>query len=67
MAGNTFQPLKRAGKPRDIGEAAAYLADDETAGFVTGTNLIVDGGIVAGMAGAAMDEASSKQQEMLAK
>ncbi|MBQ96042.1 MAG: 2,5-dichloro-2,5-cyclohexadiene-1,4-diol dehydrogenase, partial [Actinobacteria bacterium] len=37
----------RGGKPRDIAEAAAYLAS-EAAGFVTGTSLIVDGGITIG-------------------
>lgn len=38
-----FQPLRRAGKPADIAEAALYLASDAAA-FVTGTNLMVDGG-----------------------
>ena len=41
------QPVARGGKPRDIAEAAAYLAS-EAAGFVTGTSLIVDGGITIG-------------------
>ena len=35
-------PAGRIGTPRDIAEAAAYLID---AGFVTGQNLIVDGGM----------------------
>lgn len=35
-------PVGRVGKPEDIAEAVSYLA---TAGFVTGTNLVVDGGM----------------------
>ena len=38
-----FSPLGRAGRPRDIGEAVAWLASD-AAGFVTGVDLAVDGG-----------------------
>ncbi|WP_284126354.1 SDR family NAD(P)-dependent oxidoreductase [Parerythrobacter aestuarii] len=41
------QPVQRGGQPRDIAEACAYLAS-EAAGFVTGTSLIVDGGITIG-------------------
>lgn len=41
------QPVKRGGEPRDIAEAAAYLAS-EAAGFVTGTSLLVDGGLTVG-------------------
>ena len=41
------QPVKRGGQPLDIAEAVAYLASD-AAGFVTGTSLIVDGGITIG-------------------
>jgi glucose 1-dehydrogenase len=36
-------PWKRLGRPEEIGAAAAYLASDE-ADFVTGTNLVIDGG-----------------------
>lgn len=42
-----FQPLRRAGRPEDIAEAALYLASDAAA-FVTGMNLIVDGGVTLG-------------------
>ncbi|MSR05458.1 MAG: SDR family oxidoreductase [Gemmatimonadetes bacterium] len=37
-------PLKRFGKPEEIANAVLFLASDVTAGFVTGANLVVDGG-----------------------
>ena len=37
-------PLGRLGRAEDIAEAALYLASDAS-GFVTGFDLIVDGGI----------------------
>jgi NAD(P)-dependent dehydrogenase (short-subunit alcohol dehydrogenase family) len=40
-------PIRRAGQPRDIAEAALFLASD-AAGFITGTHLTVDGGITIG-------------------
>lgn len=41
------QPLKRHGQPRDVAQAALFLASDRSA-QVTGINLPVDGGITAG-------------------
>jgi NAD(P)-dependent dehydrogenase (short-subunit alcohol dehydrogenase family) len=41
------QPVKKPGLPDDIARAALYLASDESA-FVTGTHLVVDGGITVG-------------------
>ena len=41
------QPVPRGGQARDIAEAVAYLAS-EGAGFVTGTSILVDGGITLG-------------------
>lgn len=38
-------PLKRAGQPKDIANAVAYLASDES-DYVTGQTIIVDGGYV---------------------
>ena len=40
-------PLGRMGKPEDIAEAYFWLASD-AAGFITGTVLSVDGGLVVG-------------------
>ena len=45
-------PLGRIGQPADIAALAAYLASDE-ASFVTGTLVVADGGITAGMYAAA--------------
>lgn len=41
------QPVQRGGQPEDIARAVAFLASED-AGFVTGTSLIVDGGITTG-------------------
>ena len=38
-------PAGRVGKPQDIAEIVAYLLDRERAGFVTGANFVVDGGM----------------------
>jgi 3-oxoacyl-[acyl-carrier protein] reductase len=38
-------PLQRMGAPEDIANAYLFLASDE-AGFITGTVLSVDGGVV---------------------
>jgi len=40
-------PLHRRGRADDVAQAALYLASDDSR-YVTGTNLIVDGGIAAG-------------------
>ena len=39
-----FIPLKRVGKPEDISNASMFLLSDQ-ANYITGTELIVDGGI----------------------
>ncbi|MNE40424.1 putative oxidoreductase UxuB [compost metagenome] len=40
-------PMRRFGKPDDLLGALLWLADDTTAGFVTGTTIPVDGGFLA--------------------
>ena len=37
-------PLKRVGKPTDIANSAIFLLSDESS-FITGTELIIDGGL----------------------
>jgi NAD(P)-dependent dehydrogenase (short-subunit alcohol dehydrogenase family) len=39
-------PLRRIGRPEDIARAVRFLLSDEAA-FVTGTHLVVDGGVTA--------------------
>ncbi len=41
---SNLQPIRRAGMPADIANAAVWLASD-AASFVTGHDLMVDGGI----------------------
>ncbi len=38
-------PAGRVGKPEDIAEIVAFLIDGERAGFITGANFVVDGGM----------------------
>jgi NAD(P)-dependent dehydrogenase (short-subunit alcohol dehydrogenase family) len=45
--GAKVQPVPKAGAPEDIAKAALYLASDDSE-FVTGTHLVVDGGITVG-------------------
>lgn len=44
-----WYPVGRVGEPADIAAAIAFLAADEAA-FVNGANLVVDGGLTAGLA-----------------
>lgn len=43
-----MHPLGRLGRPTDIADAFVYLASDE-ASWVTGTALVVDGGLISGL------------------
>jgi NAD(P)-dependent dehydrogenase (short-subunit alcohol dehydrogenase family) len=45
--GAKVQPIPKGGAPEDIAKAALYLASDDSV-FVTGTHLVVDGGITIG-------------------
>jgi hypothetical protein len=38
-------PVGRVGKPEDIAEIVAFLIDRRRAGFITGANFVVDGGM----------------------
>jgi len=38
-------PAGRVGTPSDVSEACLFLADNERAGFITGQNLVIDGGM----------------------
>jgi NAD(P)-dependent dehydrogenase (short-subunit alcohol dehydrogenase family) len=51
-AASGSQPIPRGGRPRDIAEAALYLASDGSS-FVTGHALVVDGGLTLGPSGMA--------------
>jgi NAD(P)-dependent dehydrogenase (short-subunit alcohol dehydrogenase family) len=42
---HTQHPSGRVGKPADIAEVVAWLLDRERAGFVTGAEFVVDGGM----------------------
>ena len=42
-----FHPLNRRGRPSDVVEAILFLAGSG-AGWITGTTLPVDGGVLAG-------------------
>jgi 3-oxoacyl-[acyl-carrier protein] reductase len=50
-----YIPLRRSGRPEDIGYAMLYLASSE-ASWVTGQTLIVDGGTTLPESGYAMEE-----------
>ena len=51
-------PLGRAGEPEDVAAAAVYFASDESS-YVTGQDLVVDGGLTAGLSAAARRQQSA--------
>jgi NAD(P)-dependent dehydrogenase (short-subunit alcohol dehydrogenase family) len=59
---NRIHPVRRVGTPRDIAEAALFLASP-AAGFITGHPIVVDGGLMLEMglslAGRIWDESRS--------
>jgi NAD(P)-dependent dehydrogenase (short-subunit alcohol dehydrogenase family) len=42
-------PVGRVGRPEDVAAACIFLADSEASGFMTGQNLILDGGMTVKM------------------
>lgn len=58
------QPLKRSGKPKDIANAALFLASDQAA-QITGMDLVVDGGATAGDPVNHFDAVATVLREML--
>lgn len=42
-------PARRVGRPEDVAAAALFLADHRASGFMTGQNLVLDGGMTVKM------------------
>lgn len=57
------QPIQRSGRAEDIAEAVLWLASD-AASFVTGHDLVIDGGITHGRT---WEEAMAKREELAEK
>lgn len=38
-------PISRAGKPDEVAKAVLFLASESMASYITGTTLVVDGGL----------------------
>ncbi|MPT32770.1 MAG: SDR family oxidoreductase [Chryseobacterium sp.] len=39
-------PLKKMGNPEDVAKAVVYLSDNNIASFMTGTEIVIDGGMI---------------------
>jgi NAD(P)-dependent dehydrogenase (short-subunit alcohol dehydrogenase family) len=40
-------PLRRIARPKEVAEAVIFLLDEAYSGFITGQQLVVDGGALA--------------------
>ena len=54
-------PLRRIGQPEDVAAAIAFLCDPQTAGWITGVLLPLDGGSTMTNASGPVMEAVGKQ------
>ena len=59
------QPIPRAGRPLDIADAAVFLASAESS-FISGTDLLVDGALLAGRAWTAHQRGLAGMRVLLA-
>jgi NAD(P)-dependent dehydrogenase (short-subunit alcohol dehydrogenase family) len=60
------QPIPRAGLPDDIARGALFLASDASS-FVNGTDLLIDGGLIAGNRFSEVSAGNQKIYEVLRK
>lgn len=42
---HAWHPVKRVGVPQDVVEMCLFLCDEKRAGFITGQEFVVDGGV----------------------
>ena len=47
---NSRTPMPRLGRPVDVANAAVFLASDASS-YITGAEMVVDGGMIAGLPG----------------
>jgi NAD(P)-dependent dehydrogenase (short-subunit alcohol dehydrogenase family) len=59
-------PLRRPGMPEDVANAAVFLASDESS-FITGHNLVVDGGLTAQLPEAVVDPLGDYFRDLISR